>query len=136
LPLLQRVKSASVDVVTLNIAFGASASLKRATVMACSFRQWLSLSGRLLHRQQRLPKPSDHVGIALDYVFDSAELDAYIAAAPDAFPPELYPAGAQMLASWRIPDIARELHDRGYGKETVQKVLGGNHFRIAQQIWH
>jgi Membrane dipeptidase (Peptidase family M19) len=47
----------------------------------------------------------DHVGIALDYVFDRAELDEYIAADPVTFPPQLYSHGAQIVEPWRLPQL-------------------------------
>jgi membrane dipeptidase len=77
----------------------------------------------------------DHVGIALDYVFDRDELDAYIAADPATFPPHLYSRGASMVEPWRLPEIARALSERGHSNATLKKLLGGNHMRIASQVW-
>lgn len=78
----------------------------------------------------------DHVGIALDYVFDRDEFDASIANDPETFPPELYSRGAGMVEPWRLPQIAQALASRGHSAETLKKLLGGNHLRIANQIWH
>lgn len=77
----------------------------------------------------------DHVGIALDYVFDRDELDRLIAADPDTFPPECYSQGAAMVEPWRLPEIARALAERGHSMVTLSKVLGGNHVRIAREVW-
>ena len=77
----------------------------------------------------------EHVGIALDYVFDPTELDDLIAADPVAFPPEHYTAGANMVEPWRLPEIAQCLIDRGWPVETLKKVFGGNHLRIAERVW-
>ncbi|RLG97257.1 membrane dipeptidase, partial [Candidatus Bathyarchaeota archaeon] len=34
----------------------------------------------------------------------------------------------------RMPDITRELVKRGYGKEDIVKILGGNHLRLIKEI--
>jgi membrane dipeptidase len=78
----------------------------------------------------------DHVGIALDYVFDREELDAHIAADPDTFPSALYSQGASMVEPWRLPEIAQRLAARGHSKTTLTKIFGANHLRIAQRVWH
>jgi membrane dipeptidase len=77
----------------------------------------------------------DHVGIALDYVFDRAELDEYIAADPVTFPPQLYSHGAQMVEPWRLPIIGQRLAARGHSQTTLRKLLGQNWLRIARQVW-
>lgn len=77
----------------------------------------------------------DHVGIALDYVFDRDELDHYISTDPETFPPSHYSQGAEMVEPWRLPEIARTLSERGHSNETLSKLLGGNHLRIARQVW-
>nr|WP_053000361.1 membrane dipeptidase [Sphingomonas sp. Y57] len=77
----------------------------------------------------------DHVGIALDYVFDRTELDELIRTDPDAFPPAHYAEGAKMIEPWRLPAIAERLHDRGHSPQTLAKLFGGNHLRIAEQVW-
>jgi membrane dipeptidase len=77
----------------------------------------------------------DHVGIALDYVFDRAELDAYIAADPQMFPPQLYKGGARMIEPWRLHEIAEALRARGFSRATLRKVFGENHLRIAREVW-
>jgi len=77
----------------------------------------------------------EFVGIGLDYVFDRQELDAAIAADPLTFPPEHYASGARMLEPWCLPDIARVLLHRGFSQGSVSKMLGGNHLRVARQVW-
>jgi membrane dipeptidase len=77
----------------------------------------------------------DHVGIALDYVFDPAELDGLVASDPVAFPPKYYATGANMVEPWRLPEIAQCLIDRGHSIDTLRKVFGANHLRIATQVW-
>jgi membrane dipeptidase len=77
----------------------------------------------------------DHVGIALDYVFDSKELDDFIAAHPEMFPPQFFRGGPTMVEPWRIPEITQELSRRGCSSNTLSKLLGGNHLRIAKEVW-
>jgi membrane dipeptidase len=77
----------------------------------------------------------DHVGIALDYVFDQDEIAQEVAAHPEVFPPELFSQGTQMVEPWRLPEIAQGLAARGHSVETLRKLFGGNHLRIAQQVW-
>lgn len=77
----------------------------------------------------------DHVGIALDYVFDREELDESIAADPETFPPQLFSRGARMVEPWRLPQIAQMLAGRGHSTATLKKLFGGNHLRIAGQVW-
>lgn len=78
----------------------------------------------------------DHVGLGLDYVFDSQELDDYLKANPTLFPPEEgYAAGLGMVAPEQLPEIAAELVRMGYGVGDVRKVLGGNFRRVARATW-
>jgi membrane dipeptidase len=77
----------------------------------------------------------DHVGIGLDYVFDPADLDDFIAADPTTFPPHLYSRGPKMVEPWRLPEIGRALATRGHSEVTLRKVFGGNHLRIARSVW-
>jgi membrane dipeptidase len=77
----------------------------------------------------------DHVGLALDFIFDADELNQFVAADPVAFPPDKYPAGAEMVEPARLPEIAAALLRRGYGFDTLVKLFGGNHRRIAETVW-
>ncbi|HEX7115288.1 MAG TPA: membrane dipeptidase [Steroidobacter sp.] len=78
----------------------------------------------------------EHVGLGLDYVFDAEELNQYVRAHPDIFPPEKgYRAGIAMIEPERIPIIAEELLKRGYSDEHVQGILGHNNLRVARQVW-
>lgn len=78
----------------------------------------------------------EHVGLGLDYVFDAAELDHYIASRPDMFPPEKgYGAGIAMIEPERFPLIAEALLTKGYGETEVQGILGHNNLRVARQVW-
>lgn len=78
----------------------------------------------------------DHVGVALDYVFDDQEVAQFAAANPAMFPSDAgYGAGMAMIAPWQFDAILEELLGRGLGQETLKKLLGGNHLRIATEVW-
>jgi membrane dipeptidase len=78
----------------------------------------------------------DHVGIGLDYVFDSAELDTYVVSNPQVFPPELgYGAGIRMIEPERIPAIAEALLASGWSDAELAGFLGGNNLRVARTVW-
>lgn len=78
----------------------------------------------------------EHVGLGLDYVFDTQELEDFRSANPHLFPTgEGYSAGAKMVAPEQLPEIAAELFRRGYRLPDVQKVLGGNFLRVAKATW-
>ena len=78
----------------------------------------------------------EHVGLGLDYVFDMQELDDYIAAHPDTFPPEEgYGTGLRIVAPEQLPEIVAELLKLGYRTTDVRKVLGGNFLRVAKATW-
>ena len=79
---------------------------------------------------------ADHVGIALDYTFDQEEVADFVRDNPLIFPPEEgYADGLAMLAPSAIPAIVGSLIDLGYADEAIKKIMGGNHLRIAQQVW-
>ncbi|MDC8011218.1 dipeptidase [Tahibacter soli] len=78
----------------------------------------------------------EHVGLGLDYTFDSAEVDEYIAAHPVTFPPHLgYGAGIRMVEPEQLPELTETLLARGWPENDVAAVLGGNWMRIARQVW-
>lgn len=78
----------------------------------------------------------DHVGLGLDYVFDTQELEEYLAANPHLFPPhEEYATGLHMVAPEQVPEIAAELFKLGFRALDVRKVLGGNFLRVARANW-
>ena len=77
-----------------------------------------------------------HVGLGLDYIFDSSELAAEIAASPDKFPPHLgYSADIAMTPPEQLPDLAEELSRRGVDDAALALVFGGNWMRVARQVW-
>src|SRR3546814_17511875 len=58
----------------------------------------------------------DHVGIALDYVFDHSELEDYVQSAPDLFPTDFGEARMNLIEPGTLPAIAELLARRGYGE--------------------
>jgi membrane dipeptidase len=77
----------------------------------------------------------DHVGLALDYIYDPHELDS-IAKNPTMFPPELgYQDGIRMTPPEDLPALADELRRRGMGDTDLAKVFGQNWLRVARQVW-
>lgn len=78
----------------------------------------------------------DHVGLALDYTFDQAEVDAFVKSHPEAFPPEEgYSEGIRMVPPEQIREIAATLLRLGYTIVDLRKVLGGNFLRVARATW-
>lgn len=78
----------------------------------------------------------DHVGLSLDYCFDEAELENYIKAHPELFPPEQgYTSGFTIARPEQYPEITDALLERGYDEKDVAKILGLNFLRVAEQVW-
>ena len=77
-----------------------------------------------------------HVGLGLDYIFDTRDLAAEIAAHPDKFPPHLgYSADIAMTAPEQLPDLADELARRGVDDASLAQIFGGNWLRVAREVW-
>ena len=80
----------------------------------------------------------DHVGLGLDYVFDRADLDAFLAANASTFPPGFgYIGGGSMefASPAQLPDVMAALTDLGYTDRAIQGILGLNFLRVASQVW-
>jgi len=79
---------------------------------------------------------SEHVGLGLDYIFDTSELAAEIAAHPDKFPAHLgYSPDIAMMAPEQLPELAQELSRRGVDDESLARIFGGNWMRVARAVW-
>jgi membrane dipeptidase len=79
---------------------------------------------------------ADHVGLALDYVFDQSQLAQHYKSRPDLFPPELgYTKPTPMVEPERLPAIVSKMIDHGYPEDAIEKILGGNHLRVAKACW-
>ncbi len=78
----------------------------------------------------------DHAAIALDHVFDTGELEAYLAKMAHTFPPGLgYAAGVRMVAPEQLEAIVAALLRRGYGHPHLRALLGDNLMRLARSVW-
>jgi membrane dipeptidase len=79
---------------------------------------------------------AEHVGLGLDYVYDTAEIESWIRLRPDLFPAEKgYRASIAMVEPERIATIAECLLSRGYAFADVQGILGHNNLRVAKSVW-
>jgi membrane dipeptidase len=78
----------------------------------------------------------EHVGLGLDYVFDSADLDQHISQNPMLYPSGLRRAdGIRFIPPEAIAEIAEGLACRGYTDPQIRSVLGENWLRIARRVW-
>jgi membrane dipeptidase len=76
----------------------------------------------------------DHVGIALDYVYDQDELRAYLKSMPNLFPggiPEEFP----FVPPEDLPLIADGLLRLGYTDRDLSLILGRSWLRVARENW-
>jgi membrane dipeptidase len=79
---------------------------------------------------------ADHVGVALDYVFDQKELVDYLATFPETFPGGASLSSPLPLAPPEVwPEIVEGLLRLGYAEAEIAKIIGGNWRRVAQQVW-
>ncbi len=77
-----------------------------------------------------------HVALGLDYVFDTQELDDYLAKMGHTFPAELgYEKGVRMVAPEQLEAVVQSLMDWGYSDEDLRAVLGSNLMRLARAVW-
>jgi len=79
---------------------------------------------------------SEHVGIALDYVYDTQELLDYVANMRGTFGENQNMEFSCRFAPHEslLPLIARLMH-MGYAQKDLQNILGANWYRVAQQVW-
>jgi membrane dipeptidase len=78
----------------------------------------------------------EHVALGLDYVFDTQEMDEYLAKMGHTFPPELgYARGVRMVAPEQLEEIVETLQGWGYSDVDLRAVLGGNLMRLARTVW-
>ena len=77
----------------------------------------------------------EHVGIGLDYCFDSEEVNAYVRANPKMYPKDDFSSGIRMVAPEALGSIAAGLVRCGYPRSAIGKILGGNFLRVARANW-
>lgn len=77
-----------------------------------------------------------HAALGLDYVFDTQELDDYLAIMGHTFPAELgYEKGVRLVAPEQLESIVQTLQSWGYNDADLRAVLGGNLMRLARSVW-
>lgn len=77
----------------------------------------------------------DHVGIALDYIFDQQEL-THALKSTNIFPAnQAYDSNITILSPEEYPEITEALLKRNYSESRIRKILGGNFLRIARTVW-
>jgi membrane dipeptidase len=75
-----------------------------------------------------------HVGLGLDYVVDTTELEAHVRANPSAYPAGV-DGGIAMVPPEAMGAIVDGLCRDNLREDEVRMVLGGNWLRIAEQVW-
>ena len=79
---------------------------------------------------------TQHVTLGLDYVFDTREMDDYLARMAHTFPAELgYEKGVRMVAPEQLEGLVEALQNWGYSDADLRAVLGGNLMRLARTVW-
>jgi membrane dipeptidase len=79
---------------------------------------------------------TSHVGLGLDYVFDTSELKAYVKNNPQLFPPDFdRPEEIGMLGPEAFGAIAERLARDNFKESEIRKILGRNWLRVASVVW-
>lgn len=81
---------------------------------------------------------TSHIGIGLDTELCPADHDLPAGVdAEDWWPARHYgqPHGHAQLQPEALPELVRQLADRGYSTADIDAILGGNFLRIASQTW-
>jgi len=80
----------------------------------------------------------EHVGLGLDFVFDRADLNAFMVANAATVPHGhgYTDSGPLQFASpAQLPEVMKGLTGLGYPASAISGILGGNFFRVATQVW-
>jgi membrane dipeptidase len=79
---------------------------------------------------------AEHVGLGLDYMFKSSELDEPGRGGPDMWPREWgYGRGSGFAPPEVIPEIVSGLERLGYPAADIRGILGENLLRVAEAVW-
>ncbi|PKE30732.1 membrane dipeptidase (M19 family) [Rahnella sp. AA] len=78
-----------------------------------------------------------HVAIALDYAFPvgNASTDEILAAHPEYWPAEEYSGVSDYVAPSALEEVVGYLLQSGHSDKVIKDVLGGNFYRLAEEIW-
>lgn len=77
---------------------------------------------------------AEHVGLGLDYVFDSAELDEHVRLNPALYPPGVT-GGLAMIGPESMGEIVEGLAQDNLSDGQIRGILGENWLRVATQVW-
>ena len=112
-------------VINLN---GVSYFLKDNVVSAKNFAEHVNYVAELVGHE--------HVGMGLDYCFDTSEVDELMASNPGFFPEgKGYDIPLKMLPPESIPEIVSALLNLGWDDTGIKGFLGENNLRVASQVW-
>ncbi|RPH97387.1 MAG: membrane dipeptidase [Lysobacterales bacterium] len=79
---------------------------------------------------------SEHVGLALDYVYDQQEVADYVRTMHATFGEE---QAAEFSGRFAPPEtfvpIVTRLLGLGYAERDIRNIVGGNWYRVASQVW-
>ena len=70
-----------------------------------------------------------HVGLALDYVFDNEYNH------PNPWNPIYAPRPIEQIEPEDLPRLTQDMMEAGYPEADIRVVLGENWLRLAQQVW-
>jgi membrane dipeptidase len=76
-----------------------------------------------------------HVGLGLDYVYDLATFELFVARMPERYPPDKGYSDMAQLELEDIPRITAELLRRGYAEAEIRGILGENWLRVCGEVW-
>ena len=77
-----------------------------------------------------------HVGLGIDFMFKSDELQEPGRGGAEIWPPEWgYGSGSRNLPPEVIPEVALRLAARGYPAAGIAGILGENLVRVARAVW-
>ena len=77
----------------------------------------------------------EHVGIALDYAFDTDQIGDLLAGNERYWPKEEYTEKSLFLPPQQLPEIVEILLQRGFSDPDITGILGGNFLRVAKAVW-
>ncbi len=78
----------------------------------------------------------DHVGLGLDFCFDNGELEELLVKMRHSFPDNAaYRSVPRFISPEQLVEITAALMGMGYSDEDLGKILGGNHLRVADEVW-
>lgn len=79
----------------------------------------------------------EHVGLALDYVYDEEKFWNWVRANPDMWPDnngQGHP-NTRFAQPEQLHEVVTLMLEAGYQETDVAKILGGNFARVARQVW-